>query len=117
MTAAFPPLDFHRFHREELPRRLEAGHGALAARGARRLRSFAFRLPSGEAYTYLPREDGVAVVAGDEQADTVIELEPELWRNVVNELDTAAGLLYGGRARAGAARRSAGSTGSRRCAR
>jgi hypothetical protein len=99
MSAAFPPLDFHRFHREELPRRLEAGHGALAARGARRLGSFAFRLPSGDAYTYLPREDGVAVVAGDEQADTVIELEPELWQNVVNELDAAAGLLYGGRAK------------------
>jgi hypothetical protein len=98
MTAAFPPLDFHWFHREELPRRLAAGHGALAVPGARRLGSFAFRLPSGDAYTYLPAEDGVAVVAGDEQADTVIELEPELWQNVVNELDAAAGLLYGGRA-------------------
>ena len=99
MSAAFPPLDFHRFHREELPLRLAAGNGSLAARGARRLGSFAFRLPSGDAYTYLPREDGVAVVPGDEQADTVIELEPELWQNVVNELDAAAGLLYGGRAK------------------
>ena len=29
----------------------------------------------------------------------MIELEPELWRNFVAELDAAAGLLYGGRAR------------------
>jgi Phytanoyl-CoA dioxygenase (PhyH) len=98
MTAAFPPVDFHWFHREELPRRLDAGHGALAARGARRLGSFAFRLPSGDAYTYVPGEDGISVVAGDERADTVIELESEIWQNVVNELDAAAGLLYGGRA-------------------
>jgi len=30
-AAAFEPLDFHRFHREELPRRLREGNGALAA--------------------------------------------------------------------------------------
>ena len=91
--------DFHRFHREELPRRLAAGNGALAAPGARRLRSLAFRLPSGDAYTYRPEPDGVAIVPGDETADTVIEVSPEIWHNLVDELDAAAGLLYGGRAR------------------
>jgi hypothetical protein len=91
--------DFHRFHREELPRRLAAGNGALAARGARRLRSLAFRLPSGEAYTYRPTGTGVDVVPGDETADTVIELAPDIFWNVVEERDAAAGLLYGGRAR------------------
>ena len=54
MPDGFEPLDFHRFHREELPRRLRAGNGALAARDARRLGSLAFRLPDGAAYTYLP---------------------------------------------------------------
>ncbi len=99
MSDAFEPLDFHRFHREELPRRLRAGNGALAARDARRLGSLAFRLPDGAAYTYLARgEEDVDVVAGDEKADTVIELSPEIWQNVVHELDAAAGLLYGGRA-------------------
>ena len=39
------------------------------------------------------------VVAGDAEADTVIELAPELWQNLVHELDAAAGLLYGGRAK------------------
>jgi hypothetical protein len=99
MPAPSEPLDFHGFHREELPRRLAAGNGPLAARGARRIGSLAFRLPSGDAYTYRPREDDIDVVAGDADADTVIELEAELWRNVVSELDAAAGLLYGGRAR------------------
>ncbi len=93
------PLDFHRFHREELPRRLAEGNGALAARGGRRIGSLAFRLPGGDAYTYSPREGGIDVVPGDAGADTVIELEAEIWQNVVRELDAAAGLLYGGRAR------------------
>jgi hypothetical protein len=95
---AAEPLDFHRYHRDELPPLLRGGRGALAARGARRLGSLAFRLPDGDAYTYLPGADDVEVVAGDAAADTVIELAPELWRNLVNELDAAAGLLYGGRA-------------------
>jgi hypothetical protein len=92
-------LDFHRYHREELPLLLQGGRGALAARGARRLGSLAFRLPGGDAYTYRPADRDVEVVAGDAAADTVIELDLELWRNLVVELDAAAGLLYGGRAK------------------
>jgi hypothetical protein len=99
MTAAFGPLDFDRFHREDLPARLAAGNGALAARGASRLGGLAFRLAGGGAYTYVPRENRIDVATGDGAADTVIELEPEIFHNVVRELDAAAGLLYGGRAR------------------
>jgi hypothetical protein len=99
LSAPGEPVDFDRFHREELPRRLAAGHGALAARGAGHLRSLAFRLPGGASYTYCPREGGIDVLPGDESADTVIELEAPLWRNLVEELDAAAGLLYGRRAR------------------
>src|SRR5262245_27223465 len=98
-AAAFEPLDFHRFHREELPRRLREGNGALAARGTRSLGSLAFRLPAGGAYTYAPTPNGVDLVEGDARADTVIEIEAGLWQNLVQELDAAAGLLYGGRAR------------------
>jgi ectoine hydroxylase-related dioxygenase (phytanoyl-CoA dioxygenase family) len=94
-----PGVDFERFHREELPRRLAAGNGALAARGAARLRSFAFRVAGGGAFTYVPGEGAIDVVPGDDAADTVIELAPEIWDNFVGELDAAAGLLYGGRAR------------------
>jgi hypothetical protein len=102
MTAAPPPaeaLDFHRYHREELPALLAAGRGAPAASGARALGSLAFRLPEGDAYPYVPTAADIDVVAGDAAADTVIELEAELWRNLVGELDAAAGLRYGGRAR------------------
>jgi hypothetical protein len=100
MTApASEPLDFHRYHREVLPPLLRAGRGALAAHGARALGSLAFRLPGGDAYTYLPNDADIGVVAGDASADTVIELAPELWQNLVHELDAAAGLLYGGRAK------------------
>ena len=98
-AAASEPLDFHRYHREDLPALLRAGRGALAAPGARALGGLAFQLPDGAAYTYLPRDAEVDVVAGADAADTVIELAPELWQNLVHELDAAAGLLYGGRAR------------------
>ncbi len=103
--ASPPELDFHTFHCEDLPQRLAAGNGALAATGVgpqgSRLGSLAFRLPGGEAYTYVLGSDGVDVVAGDESADTVIEVEPEIFSNIVNEFDAAAGLLYGGRAKCG----------------
>ncbi len=99
MSAGFDSIDFNAFHRDDLPARLAAGNGALAGPAGRRLGSLAFRTPEGDAYTYVPRSDGVEVVAGEESADTVIEVSPEIFSNLVNELDAAAGLLYGGRAR------------------
>jgi ectoine hydroxylase-related dioxygenase (phytanoyl-CoA dioxygenase family) len=101
MSAAFPLLDFEDFHRSELPRRLAAGHGALAAEDALldRLGGLAFRLPEGPAFSYLPRAGGVDVVAGDADARTVIEIMREDWSNLVHDLDSAPGLLYAGRVR------------------
>ena len=43
----FAAIDFHAFHREELPRRLDDGRGAMAARASREHGSLAFRLESG----------------------------------------------------------------------
>jgi ectoine hydroxylase-related dioxygenase (phytanoyl-CoA dioxygenase family) len=98
MSAAFPQLDFVDFHRRELPRRLGAGHGAIAAEaGLVPVGALAFRLPSGEAFSYVPREDGIDVVEGDDAARTVIEITPLDWSNVVHDLDSAPGLLYAGR--------------------
>ena len=56
MTAAlrFDPVDFDRFHAEELPRRIAAGHGALAAPDLPGVAPLAFRLPGGAAWTYAP---------------------------------------------------------------
>ncbi|MDG2305755.1 MAG: phytanoyl-CoA dioxygenase family protein [Candidatus Binatia bacterium] len=99
MAATFAPLDFDSFHREELPRRLAAGNGALAARGAERLPALAFRRQEGGSYTYVPGQKGIEVVADEAAADLVIEVTDEIWQNIVNELDAAAGLLYGGRAK------------------
>jgi hypothetical protein len=99
MAAGFPELDFAAFHRERLPELLEGGNGALAAPGTAGLGSLAFRLPSGEAFTYVPTPERIEVVEGDAAADTVIEVEPDIFSNIVNELDAAAGLLYGGRAK------------------
>ena len=73
VSASFAPIDFADFHRHELPRRLAAGHGALAAQeDLEALGALAFRIPSGEAFTYRPRAGGVDVLPCDEAAQTVI---------------------------------------------
>lgn len=93
------PLDFLRFHRDELPARLAEGRHALVARAAAGLRSIAVRLPGGPAYTYRPHADGVDLTPGDDAAETVIELDVESWRGLVHELEAPAGLLYAQRVR------------------
>jgi ectoine hydroxylase-related dioxygenase (phytanoyl-CoA dioxygenase family) len=99
-SAPIAVLDFGAFHREELPRRLAAGNGAIAARDDLvALGGLAFRMPNGEAYTYQPRADGVDVVAGEAGAATVIEIAPELWSELAQDLESAPALLYAGRAR------------------
>ena len=94
----FADVDFHAFHREVLPAFLRE-RGAAAGRAVRAQGSLAFRLPSGDAYTYLPREDGVEVVPGEAAADTVMELAPQDWEGLVHDYESASGLLYHGRAR------------------
>ena len=55
----FSAIDFTNFHRDELPRRLAAGHGAIAAQDElEALGGLAFRIPTGEAFTYRPRAGG-----------------------------------------------------------
>jgi hypothetical protein len=95
----FEDLDFHAFHRERLPGLLADGRGAMAARAARGRGSLAFRLPDGAAYTYVAREGGVEIRAGDEQADTLIALDPASWEGLVHDYESAPGLLYPGRVR------------------
>jgi ectoine hydroxylase-related dioxygenase (phytanoyl-CoA dioxygenase family) len=98
MTAGFPTLDFRDFHRSELPRRLAAGNGALAAADALGdVGPLAFRLPDGTAFTYVPEAGGVQVVEGDERAASVIEIAREHWEALVHDLESAPGLLYAGK--------------------
>lgn len=95
----FEDLDFESFHREQLPERLRAGNGELAARAPGTRGSLAFRMPTGPAFTYVARGSSIEVIAGDATADTVIELDPESWQGLVHDYETAPGLLYGGRAK------------------
>lgn len=96
MTAV---LDFAHYHREVLPGLIAAGRGQLAAASAARLAPLALRLSDGAAFTYRPTSQGVDIVAGDDDAATVIEIEVDAWRGLVGELEAGAGLVYAGRVR------------------
>lgn len=89
-------LDFDRFHREELPARLAAGNGALAAGDAAKIGPLAIRTAAG-AFTYVPAGDTIEIVEGEAPAKTVIALDDDSWRGLASDLDTPPGLLYGGR--------------------
>ena len=89
-------VDFDWFHRQELPARLAAGNGALAASDARKIGPLAIRTPAGT-FTYVPGDETIAVVEGDENAKTVIAIDDAAWQGLVRDLDTPPGLLYGGR--------------------
>ena len=62
-----------------------------------RIGPLAFRLPEGDAFTYVPVAGGVDVVEGDTNARTVIEISREHWEAVVHDLESAPGLLYAGK--------------------
>lgn len=97
LPEGFERLDFDAFHRTELPRRLAAGNGTLAADGAAKLGALAFRVRGGGAYRYVPRPGGIDVLRGDDGARTVVELELEDWQGLVHDLESVPGLLYAGR--------------------
>lgn len=93
----FAHVDFDVYHRDTLPALLGQGHGAEAAKATAGLAALAFRLPSGDSYTYTPSAAGIAVAAGDADAATIIEIDPESWEGLTHDYESAAGLLYGGR--------------------
>ena len=99
LPAGFAPIDFHRFHRNELPALLAAGRQQLAARAAAGLSNLAIRLNDERSYTYQPHDHGIEILRGDETAATVIEMDADSWQGLVHELEAPAGLLYTGRAR------------------
>ena len=88
-------IDFHAFHRGELPRLLASGNGRLAIAALHR-GSLAFRV-DGASYTYSRSSGAIEIEAGDETADVVIELSRDNWSGIVRETMTAPGLLYGGK--------------------
>ena len=88
-----PTIDFHDFHLQELPRRLAAGNGHLAANAARELEAIGFRIQgSDNAYSYQPASQSINIIAGTE-ANCMIELGQQAWEELVQELESSSGLL------------------------
>jgi len=97
VSARFGPIDFDAFHLVDLPERLAAGNGKLAAADLDGAKPIAFRLTDGRAYTYTPTADGIDVTPGDDAARTVVELSHEDWSDYVWELRSCFALLYADR--------------------
>lgn len=98
MAQAGTLIDFEAFHQRRLPELLAAGHGALAAPAVRQLPAIAFRLAgSDEAWSYRARGDSVEVLPGSEAAAVEVVLDHADWSGLVQDLETAPGLLYGDR--------------------
>jgi hypothetical protein len=96
MTLSFDPIDFDEFHTVDLPARIDAGNGALAAPDLAGVGTLGFRTPDGAAYTYVPSPDTVEIWAGDAAADTLVEMSRDAFSDFANELRTCFGLLYSG---------------------
>lgn len=91
----FALVDFEDFHRRELPRRLAAGNGALAAPALVDVAPLGLRVTGHDhAFTYVPVVGGVEVVEGDEVARSVVEIDEEAFVGLVHDLETVPGLLY-----------------------
>ena len=93
-TERFGPIDFDRFHRDELPALLEAQGPNIPASEIAAVRPLAFQLTDGRSYTYLPSGAGFTVAAGCAEAHTVAEVPYDEWCSFVWELKTCFALLY-----------------------
>ncbi len=89
----FATIDFTTFHQTELLRRLASGNNRLAAPAAAALEPLAFRVGA-DAYTYAPAAGTIEIAPGDATARTVVRLSPAAFSILVNEIQTAPGLLY-----------------------
>ncbi len=90
----FGPIDFDRFHREQLPSLLGTRRRMFSDADAAAVRPLAFRLEDGRAYTYVPSAGSFTVEAGAEHAHTVVDLDHEAWCAFVWELRSCFALLY-----------------------
>jgi ectoine hydroxylase-related dioxygenase (phytanoyl-CoA dioxygenase family) len=94
----FEALDFDGFHRRDLPGRLAAGNGTVAAADLADTAPIAFVIKGRKGgYTYAVADGTVKVLAGIETAKAVVQLDPTDWQDLVYELRSAFGLLYAGR--------------------
>ena len=90
----FGPIDFDRFHRDELPALLRQRGAVFSDTDARVVRPLGFQLSDGRAYTYVPDGTSFSVEPGTDAAHTVVELTSDAWCAFVWELKTCFALLY-----------------------
>ncbi len=93
-TLTFEPIDFDTFHTLDLPTRIAAGNGPLAAPDLAGVGPLAFRVPDGAAYTYVPVDGTVEIRPGDADAKTVVAMPRATFSDFAHELHTCFGLLY-----------------------
>ena len=90
----FGPIDFDRFHREELPALLGRRGAIFSDTDAAVVRPLGFQLSDGRAYTYVPEGKTFSVRPGTGAAQTVVELSLDAWCAFAWELKTCFALLY-----------------------
>jgi len=94
-AAGYAPVDFHDFHRHELPRRLRNGVNEQVFWDVKGAAPIAICLADGSAYSYIAGLTRVDIVRGvSADAEVVLELPLEAWRDYVYEFRTRFGLLY-----------------------
>lgn len=90
----FGPIDFDRFHLDELPALLETRGPVFSDADAGVVRPIAFRLTDGRAYTYVPIGHTFSIEHGCDRADTVVELPDEEWCAFAWELRSSFSMFY-----------------------
>lgn len=91
-------VEFDALHRRILPERLVTPIGRAAARDVRDAAPIAWRLDDGRSYRWIPASGTIRIEPGDD-APIAVELEEPAWGDLVSEIATGAGLVYGGRIR------------------
>ena len=94
MKLSVPAIDFDAFHLSDLPQRLERGNGGLAFADLKDAPPLGFKVPGSAGYTYIASDGTVRVAEGTSDAETVVELELNAWRELVCEYRTPIGLVY-----------------------
>ncbi len=87
-------VDFERFHRVELPQRLLAGNGALAASALAGIDPMAFEVSDTSAFSYVPLNDTVEIVAGTAHATAVARVTESDWSQFAGQMRTFPCLHY-----------------------
>lgn len=98
ISQAFPRHAFARFHLETLPD-LVARNGHLIHRQLQGIAPIAFRIESGEAFSWIATPDGLVIAPGDAQAGTVVGITERAFSDHVNQLLSAVGAVQTGNAR------------------